>query len=299
MQYFWAIDVIFAKIHSRMHKAALLIVFGVLSLVGLIYLSSDGSFSGRASQSAAPVEIIEKWDLPDILEEVSGIAYMEDGKIACIQDEDGFIFIYDLESATLEREIEFAADGDYEGIALVGSTAYVLRSDGTLFEVRNFESDHPKTLEHSLDFPSNYNFEALGYDQRNNRLLAGIKNKTEKGFRSIYGFDLGTKKIMDQAVYKIYFNHPVFNILDRKPSDKMLRPSEITIHPENGRIYILEAVNPKLLVLDSLGIPERLYIFNKEQFRQAEGLTFGPSGELFISNEGKGGSGNILSISLR
>ncbi len=281
-----------------MHKAALLIVFGVLSLVVLIYLSFDGSFSAKSPRGAQSIEIINQWDLPDILEEVSGIAYMPNGKMACVQDEDGIIFIYNLESVSLERKIEFASHGDYEGIALVGTTAYVLRSDGTLFEVINFENDHLKTIEYTLDFSENYNFEGLGYDQRKNRLLLGIKDETDDDFKSIYAFDLETKKIIDEPVYKIYFNHPVFEKLDMKPSNKMLQVSEITIHPDNGKIFILEAVNPKLLILDSLGIPEKLYVFKKKQFPQAEGLTFGPSGELFISNEGRGGSGNILSISI-
>lgn len=281
-----------------MHKAVLLIVLGILSLVGFIYLSADGPFSLKPGRGAQSVEIIEQWDLPDILEEVSGIAYMKNGKIACIQDEDGFIFIYDTENASLERRIEFAEPGDYEGIALVGTTAYVLRSDGTLFEVFNFEYDHLKTIEYSFDFSENYNFEGLGYDQRNNRLLLGIKDETDDDFKSIYAFDLETKKIINEPVYKIYFNNPVFEILDMKPSNRMLQISDINVNPKNGKIFILEAVNPKLLILDSLGIPEKLYVFKKNQFGQAEGFTFGPAGELFISNEGKGGSGNILSISL-
>lgn len=281
-----------------MHKAVLIIILGVLSLVALIYFSFDDSFPGKSSRKIHSVEIINQWDLPDILEEVSGIAYMKNDKIACVQDEDGFIFIYDIESASLKRKIKFASHGDYEGIALVGTTAYVLRSDGTLFEVSNFENDLLKTTEYSFGFSANYDFEGIGYDHRNNRLLLGIKNKTDDDFKSIYAFDLDTKKIIDEPVYKIYFNHPVFDILDMKPSNKMLQPSEITIHPNNGKIFILEAVTPKLLILDSIGNPEKLYVFKKKQFRQAEGLTFGSSGELFISNEGKGSSGNILSISL-
>ena len=266
--------------------------------MGFIYLSADGSFSLKSGRGEQSVKIINQWDLPDILEEVSGIAYMENGKIACIQDEDGFIFIYNTKTASLERKIEFAGHGDYEGIALVGTTAYVLRSDGTLFEVRNFAMDHLKTVAHTLDFSANYDFEGLGYDKRNNRLLLGIKNKTNDDFKSIYAFELESKKLIDEPVYKVYFNDPVFDILDMKPSYKMLQSSEINIHPDTGEIFILEGVNPKLLILDSSGVPKRLYVFKKKQFRQAEGLTFGPSGELFISNEGKRGGGNILSVSL-
>jgi hypothetical protein len=44
------------------------------------------------------------------------------------------------------------------------------------------------------------------------------------------------------------------------------------------------------------GGEKELYELSNSDFPQPEGLAFGPAGELFISNEGKNGAGNILKL---
>ena len=78
------------------------------------------------------VVILEKWDLPSELLEVSGIAWLDAERFACIQDEKGSIFIYNRVSNKIEKEIPFAGLGDYEGLAVNKNMAYVVRADGKL-----------------------------------------------------------------------------------------------------------------------------------------------------------------------
>jgi uncharacterized protein YjiK len=84
---------------------------------------------------SAEIDIKEKWDLPSELKEVSGIAYLDEQRFACIQDEEGTIFIYNRTSDQIEKKIAFGAPGDYEGITVKGSTAFVVRADGRIYEV--------------------------------------------------------------------------------------------------------------------------------------------------------------------
>lgn len=281
-----------------MKKIAVLIILGVLFLVAVIYMSFDGIATFRALPGSQLVEIHQKWELPAILKEISGIAMMENDRIACIQDEEGIIFIYNLKTSKIEHRIEFGEPGDYEGIALVGPTAYILRSDGIIFEVEDFENKPAPANKYTIPIKGKYDFEGLCYDKQNNRLLLSIKDFDEDEFKPIYAFNLNTKQLEPDPVFKIDFNDPVFNVLELKRSHKMLRPTEIGIHPVTGNIYVLEAKNPKLLILNPSGKPLRLYVFKEEQFSQAEGMSFSKEGKLYISNEGNQQPGNILQILL-
>lgn len=276
-----------------MNKAVILITSVLFLIVLVLYFAIDLRIGPRGVE----VSIIESWELPDILEEVSGIAYMGNGLMACIQDEDGFIFIYDLDKRKIVRKIEFAGPGDYESITLAGSTAYVLRSDGKIYEVNHFLSK-PMVRTFYKHKESGKNFEGLEYDEKNNRLLLSIKERSGKEYRPVYSIDLQSGQIEEEPAFRIAFRDPIFSVIGKRNTERNLRPSEITIHPHTGKIYILEGINPKILILNEDGTPEKIHLLSREQFRQAEGLTFGENGELYISNEGNGTPPNILQISL-
>lgn len=281
-----------------MTKIAIGIVTAVLLVAAFIYFSFKSRPSSYIHPAAEELEISQKWELPMELEEVSGIAWIDDYKLAAVQDEEGIIFIYDLNSSQIIKKIAFGDKGDYEGIALVDSTAYVLRSDGVLFEVRNFLKPNPNTNVFKTGLGKKLDTEGLCYDPSGNRLLIAIKDHTGENFKPVYAFNLTTKKLEEEPALKIRYDDPVFKILDQRRNHKLMRPSEINIHPLTGDYYILEGVIPKLLILDPQGKTKKLLVLEREQFPQAEGLTFSPSGELYISNEGKDQEPNILKIEL-
>lgn len=277
-----------------MTRVFILITTGLFIIVYILYFA----IHLQRGPDGKPVPIVESWELPEILQEVSGIAYIGNGRMACVQDEDGIIFIYDLKKRQIEREIEFSGEGDYESITLAGNTAYVLRSDGKIYEVYDYLSTRPVIKTFYEHQESGNNFEGLEYDEKNNRLLLSIKEERGKEYRPVYSIDINTGKLAEEPVYKIALGDPVFSVIGKRNTQKNLRPSEITIHPQTGKIYILEGINPKVLILNEDGTPGKLHLLSRKQFRQAEGLTFGENGELYISNEGNGRPPNILQISL-
>lgn len=281
-----------------MQKVALLIVLGVISVIGFIYLSFDKKEGTNFRENSESLEIVEEWKLPEILDEISGIAVIDEDRIAAVQDENGIIFIYNLRSSEIEEQIEFGDDGDYEGIALSGTTAYVLRSDGNIFEVQNYLNDERKTIEHNTGIPGKHNFEGLCYDEANNRLLLAAKEAAKIDDKPVFAYDPASKKLQEVPVFQINSDDPLFKGMKKKKQEKVILPSEINIHPNTGNIYLLDAVNPKILILDRNGKSQTMHQLNQKQFKQAEGLTFGKAGELFISNEGKGGKANILQVKL-
>jgi uncharacterized protein YjiK len=245
-------------------------------------------------------KVLEKWDLPNILREVSGIAYFDENRFACVQDESGVVFIYNIAKASIESEVSFGAAGDYEGVALVNNSAYVVRSDGKIFEINDITAESPQIKEYATALTAKNDVEGITHDPKNNRLLLAIKGDeaSKADFKGIYAFDLKSKKFSKEPAYKIDLNNAVFSDSKAKKLGSRIQPSEIAVHPNTGDIYILEGSNPQLLVLDAKGSIKNRYNIKGSDFSQPEGMTFNPAGDLFISNEGKKGNGNILKVQI-
>lgn len=245
--------------------------------------------------------------LPDTLHEVSGLTAVEGGMLACIQDENGIVFIVDPRSASVTSQYAFNINGDYEGITRVGNDLYVLRSDGTLFAIENFASENPRTVIFETGIPANNN-EGLCYDARHHRLLIASKGKIGKGpefkdRRVIYGFDLITKRLIDKPIYDFDLkeikkfavdNNPEIpveskerkGVLIREPMIKF-RTSAIGIHPLNGKLYLLSASDHMMFVFDKDVRPEHIAVLDSRLFNKAEGITFYENGDMMITNEGQ------------
>ncbi|MDN3594131.1 SdiA-regulated domain-containing protein [Zunongwangia endophytica] len=284
-----------------MSKVAAAIVIGIIGLVALIYFTMDFPFSLEREDFTEEYEIQEKWDLPQRLEEISGMDFVDDERMAAIQDEEGIIFIYNLTSKKIEQEIEFGKDGDYEGLALFGKDAFVLRSDGILFEVQDYLTKDIKVTEHETFIKAKHNAEGLCADLKNNRLLITVKDRDplSNNTKGIYAFDLETKKLLQTPAYAIDLEDPIFSDVKRKNKLMVMMPSEVNINPVTGEIYITDGRNPKLLILSPDGDSKKLYLLKREKFYQPEGIAFKKNGELFISNEGHSDPANILRIKLQ
>ncbi len=240
--------------------------------------------------------------LPEILNEISGFTWLSENVFACIQDEDGFIYIYDVAKKDMVSTIKFGTSGDYEGLAINNKDAYVMRSDGTIYGVEDFRSDSLHVTKYKTLFSGDHNIESLTYDKDNDRLLIapkdeGLYNNNEK---SIYQIPLQTLVMDSLPTIKIDLNAAIFKPYKHKKIHKTFNPSDIAIHPITKEIYVLEGKDPKLLILNSEGKLLHLHPLDERKFGQPEGITFSPEGRLFISNEAtKSGSASILEVELK
>jgi uncharacterized protein YjiK len=251
----------------------------------------------KQSASFPPgIKVVKRWDLPVVLKEISGIASIDSIRFACVQDEVGSIFIYNIETSTIQEEIPFAPAGDYEGITLVNDTAWVLRADGKLFEVSTLYSKATTITEYSTPLTANHNVEGICYDKNNNRLLLAIKNAEPggKAYKSIYSFDLASKTMLPEPVFKIDMRQELKSGSKKRSIEIM--PSGIAIHPQTKDMYITDGRNSLLLILDAAGRSKNIIDLNNKEFNQPEGISFDINSNLFISNEGGKSNGNILKV---
>jgi len=243
--------------------------------------------------------------LPAILHEVSGITFIDSVTVAMVQDEDGIIFIYDIEKEKIIREIPFYNKGDYEGIARVQNSLYVLRSDGLLLEVSNYNADNFSVTPYPTGIPAKDN-EGLCYDALNERLLIGCKSKagddkTAKDFRAVYSFNLKTKILDKEPIINFSLND-VNKIAKEKDimlppktnkkgelveSQIKMRTSAIAIHPFSEKLYLLSASEHLLFISDLNGNIEHIEQLDSALFNKAEGIIFDSKATMYITNEGQ------------
>ncbi|TND06974.1 MAG: hypothetical protein FD123_3438 [Bacteroidetes bacterium] len=252
--------------------------------------------------------------LPDTLREVSGLTHLDSTTIACIQDENGILFFYDIANNCIKKQVRFYSNGDYEGIARVGQTLFILRSDGMLFEIPDYETGNLEPDSIRTGVPANNN-EGLCYDAHNNRLLIACKSNTSKGpehqdKRAIYAFDLKRRKLSDQPVFifdlaaikKFALEQgirlPVNVKKKEEKADPVLRfrTSAIAIHPVSKKLYLLSAVDHLLFIFDMSGNIEHIEQLNQSVYNKAEGIGFFENGDVLISNEAQQKKPTLLRI---
>jgi len=255
----------------------------------------------------------DKFKLPDELREISGIDVYKKHKLVCEEDENGKVFIYDAKKGDLKETVKFARHGDYEGIANVNDTIYVLRSDGVLFQVTGFETADQATQEFPTFLNKENNTEGLCFDSANHRLLIACKGdpgNNLSGVRAVYAFDLKRMKLQKNPVYIIHLdelkadlakvdkskliNEETRNLLDPEKGDVTFQPSEIAIHPITDEICLISTVGKLMVVMNRAGKILHIESLDPAIFKQPEGLCFLPNGDMYISDEGREGKANIL-----
>ena len=258
----------------------------------------------------------KEWKLPKKLVEISGLSTIDENRLACVQDEKGNVYVFNLTSGEVESKIDFGDDGDYEGIELIGNDAWVLKSNGTLFEVSNFlNEENPASTKHTTELSKKNDAEGLAYDPVSHSLLIACKGhpfveeKEGKEFKALYSFDLKSKKLnlnpfllIEMDTIKYYKNYNTMTQLgiellayfDDSKGDLSFQPSGLATHPVTGHFYILGSVGNLLMVFSRENEMLAMIKLRSKYFAQPEGLCFGPDGKLYIANEGNEKAATIL-----
>ncbi len=234
--------------------------------------------------------------LGEKLREISGIAYISDHLILGENDEHGKIFNIDPTQPdnTTYPSVRFADKDDYEDIVVVNTTAYLLISDGEIVEVPDYAKgvDVKGTIVAQVGGIKN-EFESLYYDKALNSLIMLCKSchHEKNQIRTAFRFDLASKKITDSSYFKI----PIPDVaVKMNQAEVKFYPSGAAIHPILNKLYIVSSIGKLLVVTDLKGKVEEAYPLDPALYRQPEGITFAPNGDMFISNEGGDGKATLL-----
>ena len=236
-------------------------------------------------------EVSDMRFLPEELQEVSGLSLLTGTThdLACVQDEVGIIYIFDLLRNKVKKRINLQVLDDFEAIEIVDSNAYMLTSSGDLYFIEQMKA---KPIIQKIRIDKEQDLEGMGYDAKNNRLLIVPKTESNKTKVKIYAYDIATKKLQKQPIIHIS-NEGVKRYCKRNrinldiPKRKMpFKPSAIAVNPSSGNIYLLASVGKVLCVLSPTGSIMHIEQLDQAIYPQPEGLAFLPNGDLVIASEG-------------
>jgi len=264
------------------------------------YILNDGAYRYDLHSPS------KRYVMPGELVEISALSLYSDQLLACVQDEEGLLFLYDLRDEQVKQVHEFDKKGDFEGVEIINHVAYVLESDGDIFSFEITPDGIGEVSRTETDLSGACDAEGLGYDRLTEELLIACKNKAEitkkdrKG-RAVYGFLPNEKEIVKKPrhhmVDKQYEKALEERNLSKKKHDPF-KPSGIAVHPFTNNIYLIGSVGKMLVVLNRENEILNLIPLNPSIFYQPEGICFDTTGNLFIASEGDGEPGTILQFSL-
>lgn len=233
------------------------------------------------------------FSLPIGLSEVSGLAYYpKDSSVFSIIDEAGIFYKVFLNGSGLIKKWTFDKPRDFEDVVRKDSAFYLLVSNGDVL-ILGFTGDSILTDKSLFGGGSKKvnEFEALYYDDSLGIVLMCKEceeDKKDKVSTLIFN--------PDSMNYKPGFTIDVKQISNLTGEEKLhFKPSAAAIHPQTKDLYIVASVNRLLVIADRNGTVKEAYPLDGKIFKQPEGITFTPWGDLLISNEAaESGNANIL-----
>ena len=218
--------------------------------------------------------------LEDDLEEVSGLERVGENQ-----------------SWAIEEKQKFAKNNDIEDIAWVKDVAWVLQSDGTLYEVSSPLTKNAKTTKYDFPIEKKRDLEAMVVSENGDYLYVFCKScKWDKGTEeaSVFRFDLTSKQYESASFITLERGEIQKHLANKDKAPLEIKPAAVALHPIEKQFYVLSSTDKWLLITDLDFNPIIVYRLNPELFKQPEGMTFDPEGNMYISNEARGGEPNIL-----
>ena len=272
----------------------------LIPAIAIVILFSYQSCDSQKKSKPLPTPALydlnhpEDFTLPDDLNEISGIAYYpKDSTVFAIIDEDGIFYKIYLNGSGLIKKWKFDKKRDYEDVVMHDSIFYVLVSNGDI-ESLQFSGDSILTNKSDLAGASKKinEFESLYYDDSSGLvLICKDCEDDKKKIVTAWGYS------PDSIAYTPgLFSLDVKQIAEKAGEEKLqFKPSAAALNPLTNELYILSSINHLLVIADKNGNVKEVYPLDRKIYKQPEGITFTPWGDLLISNEaGESGNANIL-----
>lgn len=226
-------------------------------------------------------------DLPEPLDEVSGLAFTPDGRLFAHADERAWVHEIDAETGRVGKRFMFGdrtARDDFEGLAIVGERFFLVSSRGLLYEAREGQDREEVPYRATdLELGGGCNAEGLEYHPGWNELLIPCKDTPR---------DIGAIVIHRIPVSPdVARPAPILvqrSTLAAHGLDYDFHASGIALDPTTGTLILVAAREEAIVEISDEGRVIAGVQLSRRRHPQVEGVAFGPDGTLFLADERNG-----------
>ena len=236
-----------------------------------------------------------QWKLPKRLREISGLALTSDERLLAVTDEKAIVYELDYLQGKIIKSFALGdpvVRGDFEGIAVLGDTIWLMTSNGILFAAA--EGPDGGSVRYQKYDTGNADFcelEGLGQDRTAGTLILACKEGIKRKKKDLMIFEWsasasGIEHIRDIEVP----GRSIKSMIDKK----RISPSGIAVDPQTGERVLVAARQDALVRLTADGaLLEAIILEKKGRHKQAEGIEITRDGRMLIADEGGKGRARL------
>jgi len=224
------------------------------------------------TESRDPDAFIQ-WKLPGKLREISGLALTSDERLFAVTDEKAIVYELDYQDGQIIKSFALGdpvVQADFEGIAVLNDTIWLMTSDGILFAAKEGPDGHSvRYRKYDTGHGDYCELEGLAADRSADTLILACKetNSMKKDLR-IFEWSAsgsGIEHLRDIVVPE--------SVIEDELDEKRINPSGIAIDPQTGERVLIAARQDALVRLTADGrLSEAIILKKKGRHKQAEGI---------------------------
>jgi uncharacterized protein YjiK len=238
-----------------------------------------------------------RWNLPDALREVSGLAATPDGRLFAHGDERALIVELDVGRERVKKTFALGrhgARGDFEGLAVANGRFWLITSDGILYEsAEGANGEYVAFRTYDTGVGTLCEAEGLAFDPGADGLLIACKGprvRALRGMVAVFTWSIPRRALTNRTGIRV----PVERAA-RSAGVSDFHPSSIERDPTTGHWLLVAARERAVVELSPDGSIVAGATLARRRHQQPEGIAIGSDRTLFIADEGEGRRGTLTS----
>ncbi len=263
---------------------------------------------GLLAAAQIPPTLTQRYDFEDPsnrvslrhrLDEASGLAATEDGRVFTHGDERAVVYEVDPETGAVLKKFSMGApvlEGDFEGIAIVGNRFFLINSQGLLLQFNEGDDDESVPFAGvDTGLEDRCEVEGLAFEPAAQALVAACKSvpSDDEDFIVLYRIRLSDLSVEPGSIRVPEAGLEAFGLSDH------FAPSGVEVDPETGSLILISARQESIIEITAEGRIISGFELGSSRHPRAEGISILPDRTLLLADERQRGRAHITTYSRR